>query len=64
MICGIERVPLGFLICEKHIDDENIYDDLNNLLVTRDISYYTDKDLEEINNACKYECYKLNLKPT
>jgi hypothetical protein len=62
---GIENTPVGFILSDKRIFSDKIYEDLNKVLTSGEINHiYTEKDQEEIVQSCKNECLKIKRKPT
>jgi hypothetical protein len=46
---GIDNTPVGFILSDKRIFSDKIYEDLNKVLTSGEINHiYTEKDQEEI----------------
>ena len=65
MSCGVEKMQIGFIFCDKRLNNEKMLENINDIIHSGEISnIYNEKDTGEINNQCRHECIKLNLKVT
>ncbi|KAL4440889.1 hypothetical protein ABPG74_009302 [Tetrahymena malaccensis] len=64
MMAGVENKSLTFLFVDTQIINEQMLEDINNILNSGDVTnIYQEKDMEDIQNACKMDCIKKGLQP-
>jgi len=64
MQAGVDNKQITFLFVDTQIIHEQMLEDINNVLNSGDVAnLYTEKEIEEISNACKNECIKKGLQP-
>ena len=64
MLAGIDNKPVTFLFVDTQIISEQMLEDINNILNSGDVTnIYNEKDMEEIQGACKSECVRRGLQP-
>jgi len=65
MYAGLDNKPISFLFTDTQIIKEQMMEDLNSVLNSGDVTgIYQEKDIEDINQACKAECVKRGIQPT
>jgi dynein heavy chain len=64
MMAGVDNKPVSFLFVDTQIITEQFLEDINNILNSGDVTnIYQEKDMEEIQTACKQDCIKRNMQP-
>ena len=51
MSCGVEKMQIGFIFCDKRLNNEKMLENINDIIHSGEISnIYNEKDTGEINN--------------